>query len=88
MRGLNIVELVADDDDCAFDQPCLHGNRVESHAVYCHNERWPQAPRKCRRSWYTGGKDPDWGCPGFAPNPDYDGVKYGPIPHYGGPDAD
>lgn len=68
-RSLNIVEMVADDDDCAFDQPCAHGHRVETHAVYCHNSEWADAPRKCRRTWYTGGKVRDEDCPGFKPNP-------------------
>lgn len=66
-RALNVVELLAD-DDCAFDQPCRFGHRVEDHAVYCHNERWVDAPRKCRRTWYTGGKVRDEDCPGYEPN--------------------
>ena len=40
----NIVEMVADQDDCAWDQPCAFGYRVEHHAVYCHNEKWLYAP--------------------------------------------
>lgn len=64
----NIVEMVtAGDDDCAFDQPCYFGHRVETHAVYCHNDAWPDSPRKCRRRK----DDPDFrheDCPGFAPN--------------------
>ena len=68
----NLVELVADadDEDCAFDQPCIYGHRVETHAVYCHNNDWKDAPRKCRRTWYTGGETRDEDCPGFKPNPD------------------
>lgn len=65
---INIVELIADDDDCAFDQPCKWGHRVEAHAVYCHNIGWADAPRKCRRAWYTGGRERDEDCPGFAKN--------------------
>lgn len=68
---VNIVELVADHDDCAFDQPCKFGHRVECHAVYCHNDKWKEGPRKCRRTWYTGGEVRDEDCEGFAPNPDY-----------------
>lgn len=64
----SIVELAA--DDSAFDQPCKYGNRVDGHAVYCHNNEWPDAPRKCRRSWYTGGAERDEDCEGFAPNTD------------------
>ena len=65
---MNIVEMIADEDDCAFDQPCKYGHRVEQHAVYCHNEEWKKAPRKCRRSWYTGGKVRDENCEGFCVN--------------------
>ena len=69
---INLVELItAGNDDCAFDQPCKHGHRVEGHAVYCHNDEWPDSPRKCRRTWYTGGEVKDEDCPGFAPNPEY-----------------
>lgn len=69
MTGL--VELVAEPDECAFDQPCAHGHRVECHAVYCHNEEWDDAPTKCRRTWYTGGEERDEDCPGYVPNPAY-----------------
>ena len=60
----NVVELIAD-GDCAWDQPCIYGYRVEEHAVYCHNEGWLYAPRKCHRC-----KDwPHEKCRGFKPNP-------------------
>lgn len=71
-RAFNIVELVAgmgDDADCAFDQPCAFGHRVDGHAVYCHNEAWPDSPRKCHRSQ----RDAEYrheDCPGFVANPD------------------
>ena len=64
---MNLVELVAD-GDCAFDQSCRFGHRVEGHAVYCHNSTWAAAPRKCRRTWYTGGRMRDEDCPGYEPN--------------------
>ncbi len=64
---VNIVEIAAD-GPCAFDQPCRFGYRVETHAVYCHNERWLYSPRKCRRSWYTGGEVSDENCPGYLPS--------------------
>ena len=67
----NLVELAADDEDSVFDQPCAHGHRVDCHAVYCHNEKWKDAPRKCRRTWYTGGRERDEDCPGYKPNPGY-----------------
>jgi len=69
---INLVEMCAEPDECAFDQPCLYGHRVDGYAVYCHNDEW-EGPRKCRNSWYygknTGHDDKD--CPGFKPNPDY-----------------
>lgn len=67
---VNLVELIAGEDECAFDQPCGYGHRVDGHAVYCHNEKWPDAPRKCRRTWYTGGEVRDEDCEGFWPNPE------------------
>ena len=39
---INIVEALS--DDSIFDQPCKYGNRVEGHAVYCHNTEWKDAP--------------------------------------------
>ena len=67
----NVVEVLADPEDCAFDQPCIFGHRVETHAVYCHNEKWPDAPRKCRcsRFWREDDKDLHRECPGFKANP-------------------
>jgi hypothetical protein len=67
--AFNLVELMADDDEeCVFDQPCHYGHRVGCHAVYCHNDGWKDAPRKCRQTWYTGGRERDEDCPGFKPN--------------------
>jgi hypothetical protein len=60
-----LVEMVAGSDECGFDQPCAFGYRVEAHAVYCHNEKWPNSPRKCRRN-RTDFKHED--CPGYVPN--------------------
>jgi hypothetical protein len=68
---INLVEMAADPDKCAFDQPCFYGHRVETHAIYCHNNEWEYAPRKCRRTWYTGGKIKDEDCEGFLINPNY-----------------
>jgi hypothetical protein len=71
-RAFNVVELMDDDEEGGgFDQPCAFGNRCGGHAVYCHNEAWPNSPRKCRRSWYTGGATRDEDCPGYVANPDY-----------------
>lgn len=68
IRPVNVVEFIADSKDCAFDQPCIYGHRVEFHAVYCHNTEWEDAPRKCRRTSYSGNEDKDEDCPGFKPN--------------------
>jgi hypothetical protein len=62
----NWVEIFT--EESKFDQPCKYGNRVEAHAVYCHNEEWSDAPRKCRRTWYTGGEERDEDCAGFEVN--------------------
>ena len=71
----NIVEMIQEPgSDCAFDQPCKFGHRVEGHAVYCHNDAWQDGPRKCRRTWYTGGESKDEDCPGFQPNPEFKGT--------------
>ncbi len=70
---VNLVELVADREDCLFDQPCKFGHRVESHAVYCHHDKWDDSPRKCRRTWYTGGEVKDEDCAGFEVNPVFTG---------------
>jgi len=69
--SFNMVELVAGKDACAFDQPCAYGHRVDGHAVYCHNDAWLDGPRKCRRTWYTGGEVRDQDCEGYEANPDY-----------------
>ena len=83
MTTENIVEMItAGDKDCAFDQKCYFGHRVENHAVYCHNAAWPNSPHKCRRGELMadiyGGKPEDYrhedyrheDCPGFVSNPD------------------
>lgn len=66
----NIVELLAEQEDATsgFNQPCMYGNLVDGHAVYCHNSNWLYSPRKCRRTWYTGGETKDEDCEGFKPN--------------------
>ena len=74
---INLVEMIADEEECAFDQECIYGHRVDGHAVYCHNENWKNAPRKCRRNWYYGKeyakkeKLRDRDCKGFKKNPNY-----------------
>lgn len=61
----NLVEMI---EDGQRNQPCAHGNLIDGHAVYCHNDEWKEAPRKCRRTWYTGGEVRDEDCPGFKAN--------------------
>jgi hypothetical protein len=62
----NIVEVLTYKNDCGWDQPCAFGHRVEQHAVYCHNEKWLYAPRKCHRN---RSDYPHEKCRGFKPNP-------------------
>ena len=67
MRDINFVELLFKEDG-AFNQPCKWGNLIAGHSVYCHNSDWDAAPRKCRRTWYTGGEARDEDCKGFGAN--------------------
>lgn len=53
------------EEEIVFDQACAHGERVGGHAVYCRNDGWEDGPRKCRRTWYTGGEVKDEDCEGF-----------------------
>ena len=62
MKAVNLVEMV---EGSEFNQPCRHGALVDGHAVYCHNKAWKDAPRKCRRTWYTAGAERDEDCEGF-----------------------
>lgn len=61
----NVVEIAAFEGDCAFDQTCAFGYRVEHHAVYCEHSQWPDHPRKCRRDRALYRHED---CPGFTPN--------------------
>ncbi len=72
---INVVEMVAPEDEQGFNQSCRFGNLVEDHAVYCHNDGWLYAPRKCRRTWYMGGEARDEDCPGFQPSSRAETVK-------------
>lgn len=74
-RAVNIVEFAASaegESDCSFDQPCCFGHRVENYAVYCHNEAWPDSPRKCRRNREDYRHED---CPGFVANPDFQSAR-------------
>jgi hypothetical protein len=68
---VNLVEMIDDGEAGGFNQPCRYGNLCEGHAVYCHNEKWLYGPRKCRRTWYTGGDVRDEDCEGYEPNPHF-----------------
>lgn len=69
MTDINLAELAFGDDDEGWNQACRWGHLVEGHAVYCHcpEERWPDSPRKCFRTWATGGQTRDEDCEGFEP---------------------
>ncbi len=69
---MELVEILA--DESSFDQSCAYGNRVESHSVYCHNDNIPC--RKCRRTWYTGGKVKDEDCSGYKNNDNMTGENH------------
>ena len=62
---MNVVELIADPKDCAFDQPCKYARRVETYAIYCHNNEWEDGPRKCYRTFNKDFIFQD--CHGFTP---------------------
>jgi len=75
MSQVNLVELMwGDEPGSGFNQRCKYGYLVAGHSVYCHNDEWENSPRKCRRSWYYGGTEPEYtdeNCPGYKPNPEY-----------------
>lgn len=65
--SFNLVELFADPADQCFNQKCKYDNLVEGHAVYCHSPD-PNAPRKCKRTWYTAGRVKDEDCSFYEEN--------------------
>jgi len=73
MENINLVEIMAWDEEQSFNQKCKYGNLVEGHSVYCHNKS-KDAPRKCRHTWYFGEKEKgmqDEDCPLFELNINY-----------------
>jgi len=64
--------------EAAYDQSCRFGHRVGNHSVYCHNRTWQEAPRKCPRTWWSGGEDRDEDCPGYARNPLLSDTEHAP----------
>ena len=63
-----------DDEDQAFDQPCVHANRVGGHSVYCHHPG-DLGYRKCYYRWSTVEAHEKDECGGYKPNPDYPAVS-------------
>ena len=63
----NLVEMLSDESEKSKNQKCKFGCLVAGHAVYCHSTN-PDAPRKCRRSWYSGGSVKDEDCEFYEPN--------------------
>ena len=57
------------------NQPCIYGELVEGHSVYCSNDESPY--RKCHCSWYYGREESkkkhcaDEDCEYFKANPNY-----------------
>jgi hypothetical protein len=68
----NIVEaMFGDEEEEAFDQPCVHGNRFGGHSVYCHHP--DGVSRKCYYRWGTQKEHEANECGGYEPNPAYTG---------------
>ena len=61
---MNLVETFEKPN---FNQSCAYGNLIEGHAVYCHCKNI-NAPRKCKRTWYTKGIIKDEDCQFYKPN--------------------
>jgi hypothetical protein len=67
----NIVEILANgiyDEGQAFDQPCLYGNRVGAHSVYCHHPDDNIRHRKCFYRWCSRSEHAENKCGGYIPN--------------------
>jgi hypothetical protein len=71
LTQFNLVEFaLGDEEECAFDQPCVHGHRVGGHSVYCHHPEG--VARKCFYRWSTDISEYEQNeCGGYSPNPDY-----------------
>lgn len=67
--NLNMVEFFSDEDQ-AFDQPCIFGNRVGEHSVYCHSKK--AGYRKCYYRWCSQKRHEVNYCGGYEPNPAWD----------------
>lgn len=71
IMDLGMLFNTLEEEDTAYGQSCAYGFRCGGHAVYCNNNEWKDAPRKCRRNWYTGGDIRDEDCPGYLRNDNY-----------------
>lgn len=74
-RYLNVVEAIADEDEeQAFDMPCLHENRLGGHGTYCHHPDPDFGGGKCSYRWC----DKEWHseCSHFVENPNFDAAKW------------
>lgn len=60
----NWVELL---EEGIWNQKCKHGHLIPGHSVYCHSAN-PESPRKCHRTWFTGGETKDEDCPYYEEN--------------------
>jgi len=76
---INLVEMCSSDEESKWNQSCIYGHLIEGHSVYCHYDgKKFNTPRKCRRTWFTGGEPEHWDdpfdedCPGYKRNPDAD----------------
>ena len=71
LTQFNMVEaMFGADEDCAFDQPCVHGHRVGGHSVYCHHP--DGIARKCYYRFETDvSKYEENECGGYAPNSNF-----------------
>lgn len=72
---MNLVETFEKPN---FNQSCVYGNLIEGHAVYCHCKNI-NAPRKCKRTWYTKGIIKDEDCQFYKPNRLINMVDYSKI---------
>ena len=75
MAGINkdMINLVEILEDGLCNQKCKYGYLIPGHSVYCHSDN-PEAPRKCRHTWYYGKDDigkQDQDCPFYEPNLNY-----------------
>lgn len=71
LTQFNLVEaLFGADEDCAFDQPCVHGHRMGFHSVYCHHPA--DVARKCIYRWSKDLSEYEKNeCGGFERNPNW-----------------